>query len=406
MPKWEKQAILLGIAFFLCLGTMLFRSADLSTGFDHNPCAVAAAMPEQPVPGAGGTATDAKPEPKQVLAIVSPPEDRRFVFRAPICLRVSGLPGLTIDKDHPLILFLNGEPMTSLVGRIVDPARQLVLFWLDRTADDAGAWAKLTGAPPILGEKSGLISMLVSVGTTAEGPWPRAAASKAADLAIDFLVFDPIALAFGAGAIAAALGVVVLLGANTGLLRDGDRYSTFSLARCQMTWWLFLITAGFLYIWLTTGQFTGVLSPQSLVLLGISGTTGLAAIAITPKPVPKAQPGAPEAGEVVEDVENLPLPAEQGKPAGTQERTAKRGQFFFDLLQSEINGVESIQLHRIQILIWTIILGVVFVWEIYSSYQMPKFDTNLLIMMGISGSLYLGFKFQENDANQATPPAP
>ena len=52
-------------------------------------------------------------------------------------------------------------------------------------------------------------------------------------------------------------------------------------------------------------------------------------------------------------------------------------------------------MHRIQILVWTIILGFAFVWEVYSSFRMPKFDPNLLIMMGISGSLYLGFKFKQ-----------
>ena len=45
--------------------------------------------------------------------------------------------------------------------------------------------------------------------------------------------------------------------------------------------------------------------------------------------------------------------------------------------------------------VWTLILGFAFVWEVYSNFRMPKFDTNLLIMMGISGSLYLGFKFKE-----------
>ena len=151
-------------------------------------------------------------------------------------------------------------------------------------------------------------------------------------------------------------------------LRDGDNTSTFSLARCQMAWWLYLVTASFVYIGLVTGQISGVLTSDALILLGISGTTGLAAMLIPPQP-----------------------------PAPASASSQKKGiaNFLDDILSSELNGSRTVQLHRIQILVWTIILGFAFVWEVYSSFRMPKFDPNLLIMMGISGSLYLGFKFKE-----------
>ena len=39
--------------------------------------------------------------------------------------------------------------------------------------------------------------------------------------------------------------------------------------------------------------------------------------------------------------------------------------------------------------------GVVFLAEIFRSFRRPTFDSNLLILMGISGVTYVGFKFNE-----------
>ena len=35
--------------------------------------------------------------------------------------------------------------------------------------------------------------------------------------------------------------------------------------------------------------------------------------------------------------------------------------------------------------VWTVILGVVFFFAIYRSFRLPEFDSNLLILLGISG---------------------
>ncbi|MCK5467548.1 MAG: hypothetical protein KAI99_03540, partial [Cyclobacteriaceae bacterium] len=51
--------------------------------------------------------------------------------------------------------------------------------------------------------------------------------------------------------------------------------------------------------------------------------------------------------------------------------------------------------HRFQILIWTIVLGIIFIVEVISNLQMPEFDDTLLMLMGISSGTYIGFKFPE-----------
>ena len=63
-------------------------------------------------------------------------------------------------------------------------------------------------------------------------------------------------------------------------------------------------------------------------------------------------------------------------------------QFFLDLLRERTN----VDFHRFQLITWTLILGIVFVFGVFKQLAMPKFDSTLLILMGISAGTYLGFK--------------
>ncbi|MBY3367695.1 hypothetical protein [Rhizobium laguerreae] len=126
-----------------------------------------------------------------------------------------------------------------------------------------------------------------------------------------------------------------------------------------MAFWLFLIVAGYLFVALSIGQYQGLITGDVLMLLGISGVTGLAAVQIT--------------GD---------------KAAGR----ASRG-FVQDILSTE----DGPQMQRLQAVAWTIILGGIFVWIAVRDYRFPIFDVNLLLLMGIAQSLYLGFKFQEGN---------
>jgi hypothetical protein len=150
-----------------------------------------------------------------------------------------------------------------------------------------------------------------------------------------------------------------------------------------------MITATFLYIWLTTGDANDVFTPEALALLGISGTTGLAAAAISnsaqaaaagQKPAPNTPASSARVGSGQSTNRFLPTV-----------RISVR-KFLGDILSGDEG---DIQLHRVQIVIWTLILGMVFIWQVYSTFRMPKFDSTLLIMMGISGGLYVGFKSVE-----------
>jgi hypothetical protein len=58
--------------------------------------------------------------------------------------------------------------------------------------------------------------------------------------------------------------------------------------------------------------------------------------------------------------------------------------------------------HRFQIFIWTIVLGIMFVMDVYNRLAMPEFSATLLGLLGISAGTFVGFKLPEA---KAKPPA-
>lgn len=146
---------------------------------------------------------------------------------------------------------------------------------------------------------------------------------------------------------------------------DDTPVGPYSLGRTQMAVWFFLVIVGFIFIGMSLGQYQNLVTEGTLVLLGISSLTGLAAIQIT--------------GDKAAD------------------RTHRN--FFRDILG---NDAGELQLQRIQSVAWTLVLGPIFVWTAYYDFRFVSFDTNLLPLMGIAQSFYIGFKFQEESK---TPPA-
>jgi ABC-type Mn2+/Zn2+ transport system permease subunit len=75
------------------------------------------------------------------------------------------------------------------------------------------------------------------------------------------------------------------------------------------------------------------------------------------------------------------------------------GNFLKDIL-SDATGVT---LHRFQMLVWTVVLGIVFALQVYRNLAMMDFSPELLALQGISGGTYLGFKVPEAPASSGAP---
>lgn len=59
------------------------------------------------------------------------------------------------------------------------------------------------------------------------------------------------------------------------------------------------------------------------------------------------------------------------------------------------DGGQGLSFHCLQVVIWTLILGLVFAFSVVQALSMPEFPETLLLLMGISNGLYLGMKIPE-----------
>jgi len=311
------------------------------------------------------------------------------------------------NRVQEIALSLNGK---ILKGVPANPVGDNVLqFELDRldlvaadqnTLDNRATWNELMSRAKISPVKIG-IDVVMPDGTALGAPkfvWFQAFPTYWSGVAIFLL---------------ALLVLFLILAKYSDILRDGptpaaaaeDKWwkfgvgtgprNSFSLARCQMAWWFFIVIASFLYIWMVFGD-TDTLTSGALILMGISAATGFSSILVdsskqdarnslltqqaalttglggaAPSPQQQAQ-----LAKVNSDLASLPSPV--GVSQG----------FLNDILRDET----GISFHRFQMAAWTIVLGFVFVVAVYRNLAMPDFSATLLGLMGISAGTYVGFK--------------
>jgi hypothetical protein len=185
----------------------------------------------------------------------------------------------------------------------------------------------------------------------------------------------------------------------------------YSLAKVQMAWWLFFIVSAFLFIWLAVGDFNS-LTTSTLVLLGISAGTTVASKMVASskqatvqdlaakKDALQKQMNSPVGGDAPTDAQRQELDSKkmQIAQADTQleqmtlpPAEAKSQGFLTDIMSDE-NGVS---IHRFQMVAWTVVLTLIFVYEVYKTFSMPEFNNTLLTLMGISAGTYVTLKIPE-----------
>jgi hypothetical protein len=308
-----------------------------------------------------------------------------------------------MPSKKPLQVFFNGMPLAGVAPFYFEkdghPTR--VRFEVARTEDPASkdTWAALLGRPGTEWRKA---QVSVGVAGCAEG------CSDMTDaFPIDLVVVRPLWLFLYLVGLAIFAWLLVWLAKRTSLLRDGGINSPWSLGRSQMAWWFFIVVASFLLIWMITGSYSS-LSNSVLALIGISaGTALLGAVMDDNKKVQIAKRAALVAEQGQLHTAGLALlpgdPTIQLNAQRNQEINAQLAQlprmqqpsgFWNDLLSDE-NGVSF---HRFQIIVWTLVLTVIFVYRVMVHLTMPDFDAQLLGLMGISSGTYLGFKFPEKQA--------
>jgi hypothetical protein len=178
----------------------------------------------------------------------------------------------------------------------------------------------------------------------------------------------------------------IVLAKRSDILRDSPSVNgvkqSYSLARCQMAWWFFLVAASYCYLWTMLNN-RDSLTQGVLILTGVSAGTGLAAAVIDANKRQQRDQLEQEKNQLTASLPSLSSEfsaAAPGSAAAAQlaaEQQQKRARlievtsnlavlpspitksegFFPDILRDET----GISFHRFQMMAWTIILGIVFV---------------------------------------------
>ena len=332
-------------------------------------------------------------------------------------------PTATANKPQNLVLLLNGKllkgvtPAPSSSG---DPNElQFELKRLDAvegdqdSTDNRATWNALMGRA--------MLRQMVKVGVVLAGSPP----SSARGLVIFRIL--PWYWKWVGLFLLLLLAIFLLLTVNSDILRDGPTSgadksthwwkfgrgggpkNSFSLARCQMAWWFFIILASFLYIWIIFGD-TDTLTAGALVLMGISAATGFSSFLVDSSKEDARKSLQTENDSLVQRLQVLTdaLAAAPGDAALIAEKQQKQARldevtkdlaalptpvgesqgFLNDILRDE----SGVSFHRFQMAAWTIVLGFVFAMAVYRNLAMPDFSSTLLGLMGISAGTYVGFK--------------
>ncbi len=261
-----------------------------------------------------------------------------------------------------IILFINGMPIKGLQPESCDDKAGHVRYHLHRTDESDEVWHKILGSPHRYGKPVSL-----SVGVNEQFP-VRSSVTSFQFEAVPrfwFLLFLIIGAVF--------LVLIFLLCRRTSLIRSGLTTQPlaerpYSLSLFQMVFWFFLVIVAYVFVWMINDELDTI-TGSVLALIGIGAGTAIGASLIDKN---KAE---------TETV--VPVKTSRG--------------FVHDVL----SDADGISLHRFQMFVWTLVLGIIFIASVYKNLSMPEFSSTLLGLMGISSGTYVGFKVQEKTVKDA-----
>ena len=311
----------------------------------------------------------------------------------------------TFDSGQKLYLWINGVCYANVPVRYIDRSCNRFFFQLDRDTSSSSPWTVLY----TYGHYDEISKLAaVSIGTNKDrltGCWPVALYTTEW-----WMVLIGILLIAGLCCLTGYLGMRLLrdtlplaqvkdykllykrpkngeeLGKNE--IYFGD--IPYSLSRAQLLFWNMIVIFAIIYVWMWTDE---LVAPTGTVLLiiGISGGTNFIGRIIdqnrAKKQAEQVEQAAPQAGAGAAN-------AGDGKITVADFYANYKSRGFLTDIMSDGGG--SISIHRFQLLIFTAIIGIYFVWQVIYGLSMPQFSSTVLVLMGISSSTYAGVKLTEN----------
>jgi hypothetical protein len=263
------------------------------------------------------------------------------------------------QSKKDLTLFLDGVPLKGAREEPGLVVADQMTFSLSRSSENSDLWDRLIGESAL---RPGQVTVAVGTedGTSASYGHP-----------LNLRPVVPWKAAVGATIFLIALLIFYWQGRRSAMLRDSGSPPEmpvsevpYSLGRVQMAWWTILILFSLLYIWMVTGEFPAP-STTLLTLMGIGAGTALGAAvidanAMTPSP----------------------------------DRPTKSRGLLYDILDDG----KGFGLHRVQMVLWTLVVTVFVLQGVVSKMTIPEIGPTMLALVGISNGLYVGFKLPESKA--------
>jgi hypothetical protein len=320
-------------------------------------------------------------------------------------------------ENKNIVLYLDDRPLKDVTAfPPTDPANPFLKFTLKRTEDSREVWTYILGAPTWAPRPTKIgvgIADKHAIASDEKNTYVKLEVIPHGWFFLWFILF------------ALLLSGFLILAFKSNLLRDnlttpveGAR-PPYSLARTQAAWWFFLILASYLFIGIITGDFSTTITTTVLGLLGISAGTAVGSAMVdanksTPEAAASEAAAATEADTRVGELDaeiaaaKTTLDANPGDMAAAQTLAAKTKEkedtvsqlkkltnqsenFVLDIL-SDVNGISF---HRFQIAAWTLVLGIIFVIQVYKVLAMPEFNGTLLALLGISAGTFVTLKIPE-----------
>ena len=184
----------------------------------------------------------------------------------------------------------------------------------------------------------------------------------------------------------------------------GSEVLKYSLARVQLAFWFFLILSGYLFVCWMTWELK-LLNTALVGLLGVSGATAIgSAIVDKNKAIMQQRSDAVELARLQQQGASLSQVQQMRK--GRLETAAQLrkervdrwrvdvrfSSFVRDILSDEDSDTGKVEIYRLQNALWSLFLGITFVRVIWNTLALPDFDSNLVLLTGVSSLTYVGLK--------------
>ncbi len=170
----------------------------------------------------------------------------------------------------------------------------------------------------------------------------------------------------------------------------------YSLARFQLLWWSGIVTASYVAILTITGSMDTI-TTGTMALMGIVGGTSVLAAFQDRRPSDDDTRRHQHAAAYLAAA--AATPPDQTAMAGSLAEVYPPSQ---GLLPDLLSDAAGYNIHRLQLLAWTGVLGITFLYEVTRTLGMPELSANLLALTGISNGTYFGFKMQEQQVPTPT----